>query len=138
MLDPNAGADRDPAARAVLRAAEQRAQALAAGDATTLRALLHPEFGWTSHTGQRFDREAYVRRNAGGAVRWHRQELSQVSIRLAGSTAVLWADVTDVVDTGTFHMPMTPVWVRTEIGWQLLTGHAGPRRAGGAGDSADE
>ena len=40
----------------VIRAAEARAEALATGDTVTLRDLLHSEFRWVSHTGERFDR----------------------------------------------------------------------------------
>ena len=30
-------------------------------------------------------------------------------------------------DPETYRMPMTQFWVRTDLGWQCLAGHAGPR-----------
>lgn len=53
---------------------------------------------------------------------------------VVGDTAVLYAEVTDVVlsdgdKTETFRMPMTQVWVRLPDGWTCLAGHAGPRRS---------
>jgi hypothetical protein len=50
-----------------------------------------------------------------------------------GDTAVLYAEVTDVVlsegdEPKTFRMPMTQVWICLDGGWKCLAGHAGPRR----------
>ena len=123
------------AADAVLEAAERRARALAAGDAEALRALLHPDFRWTSHAGERFDRATYVAANAGGTTRWVGQRLDEVEVVLAGPTAVLRCVVTDTIARGAgtedFRMPMTQVWVRGhrdgQPPWVLLAGHAGPR-----------
>jgi hypothetical protein len=54
---------------AVLLAAQARAAALAAGDSVALTALHHPAFLWISHTGQRFDRDSYLRSNAPPAAK---------------------------------------------------------------------
>jgi hypothetical protein len=114
----------------VLEAARLRAAALASGDAQELRGLLHPEFRWLSHTGERFDRESYVRSNTGGSNRWARQELSEVTVVAHPHTAVLRCVVIDAVDRGEgveeFRMPMTQVWVRYDHRWVCLAGHAGP------------
>ena len=114
----------------VLEAARRRAAALASGDAQQLRSLLHPDFRWVSHTGERFDRESYIASNTGGANRWSRQELSDVDVVAHDSTAVLRCKVIDEVDRGDgieeFRMPMTQVWVRHEDRWVCLVGHAGP------------
>ena len=115
----------------VLAAAERRAAALAAGDSDALRMLLHPDFHWTSHTGEHFDRTGYLAANTGGAVVWHRQRLADAAVQIVGDTAVLRCSVTDDVTTAagraTFHMPVTQTWVRTPLGWRCLAGHAGPR-----------
>ena len=116
----------------VLAAAEARARALADGDAAALTALLHPDFHWTTHTGQRLDRTSYVDRNTDGRTRWRSQTLLDPEVVVVGDTAVLRTVVDDVVragDDGTarFRMPMTQVWVDTGRGWQCLAGHAGPR-----------
>ena len=117
----------------VMHAARNRAAALALRDARTLEGLLHPDFRWISHTGQTFDRTAYIQANTSGKLFWRRQELSDVAIVVTGDTGVLWAMVTDEVeeeDCGAriHRMPMTQVWVRTERGWKCLAGHAGPRQ----------
>ena len=82
--------------------------------------------------GTTYDRAEYVRRNTGGVTVWRSQELADTRVVVVGDTAVLYAQVSDVV-TGvdgqpeTFRMPMTQVWVRGSSGWTCLAGHAGPR-----------
>lgn len=83
----------------VLAAARQRAAALAAHDHDRLRELLHPDFRWTSHTGERFDRDAYLRSNTRGSNRWSGQQVVDAEVLVHGETAVL----------------------------RCLAGHAGPR-----------
>lgn len=115
----------------MLAAAEARAAALAAGDADALSRLLHPEFGWTSHRGDRYGRDEYVRANTGGEAHWSAQDLSAVEIVVVGDTAVLTCTVTDEVDTGNgselYTMPMTQTWIRIAGRWTCLAGHTGPR-----------
>jgi ketosteroid isomerase-like protein len=122
----------DDAARQVIAAAESRARALADGDADRLRALLHEQFSWTSHTGQTFGRAEYIRRNTEGDTAWRSQELTDVDVVVVGDAAVLRAEVTDEIESAaaveTFRMPMTQTWVRSGDGWTCLAGHAGPRR----------
>jgi ketosteroid isomerase-like protein len=116
----------------VVAVARERASALADGDAEGLTALLHADFHWTSHVGETFDRTEYVRRNTRGHTVWRSQELTAVEVDVVGDTAVLRADVTDVVlpehgGLATFRMPVTQVWVRDRDRWLCLAGHAGPR-----------
>ena len=118
----------------VIRAAEARASALADGDADRLLALLHEDFRWTSHVGETYDRTEYVRRNTQGGTVWRSQGLTSPDVVVVGESAVLLAEVTDVVlsrtgEPETFRMPMTQVWVRDAAGWTCLAGHAGPRLA---------
>jgi ketosteroid isomerase-like protein len=118
---------------AVVSAARARADALAAGDVAALTDLLHERFRWTAHTGAIFDRDEYVRRNTSGTTVWRSQDLVDAEVTVVGDTAVLHAEVTDVVDGSsgepeTFRMPMTQVWVRHDGRWRCLAGHAGPRR----------
>jgi ketosteroid isomerase-like protein len=122
------------AADSVLAAARARAAALAAGDVSRLAELLHPDFRWTSHTGEQFGRETYLASNTGGRTTWKQQELGEPEVLAVGSTAVLRTVVTDTIEanaggTETFRMPMTQVWVLGDNGWQCLAGHAGPRLA---------
>lgn len=119
--------------RLVRTAAHERAQALAAGDGARLSELLHEDFRWTTHVGETFGRPEYIRRNTEGHTVWRSQDVGQAEVVVVGDTAVLVAEVTDVVlsDDGTpetFRMPMTQVWVRIDGDWKLLAGHAGPRR----------
>ncbi len=121
------------AAHQVIRAAEARASALADADAGRLSDLLHEDFRWTAHVGETYDRQEYVRRNTEGQTVWRSQQLSGTEVVVVGDTAVLYAEVTDVVlsdddEAQTFRMPMTQVWVREGDTWRCLTGHAGPRR----------
>lgn len=96
----------------VIAAAEDRASALAAGDAQRLAGLLHEGFSWTSHTGATYSRSEYVRRNTQGHPVWRSQRLSVVEVVVVGDAAVLHAEVTDEVlgeddEPDTFRMPMT-------------------------------
>lgn len=116
-----------------MKAAEDRAAALAAGDAQWLEALLHERFRWTTHTGQVLDRSEYIHRNTAGDTIWRSQVLADAEVVLVGDTAVLHAEAIDVVlsdghDRETLRMPMTQVWVRVDGRWRCLAGHAGPRR----------
>lgn len=116
----------------VRQAAISRAAALAAGDAELLRDLLHEDFRWTTHVGQVFDRDEYIRRNTEGVTVWRSQTFGTTEITIVGDAAVLLTVVTDVVvDVAAgdeeFRMPVTQVWVRSDDTWQCLAGHAGPR-----------
>jgi hypothetical protein len=120
------------AAEQVIEAAEARASALSNGDARTLSGLLHASFRWTTHVGETYHRTEYIRRNTGGQTLWRSQDLHNPEVVLVGNTAVLYAEVRDVVlsdagDQEAFRMPMTQVWVRLDGAWKCLAGHAGPR-----------
>ncbi|WP_433444767.1 nuclear transport factor 2 family protein [Nonomuraea sp. CA-141351] len=119
----------------VIEAAFERARALAAGDPDRLRRLLHPDFHWTSHLGEQFDRDDYVLSNTAGAIRWKKQSLTDAEVVVVGQVAVLRCVAADDVVTGegdrlTFRMPMTQTWVKEEGRWLCLAGHAGPRLKG--------
>ena len=115
----------------VVAAARARAAALADGDAARLGELLHPDFRWTAHTGEQFDRRAYLESNTSGRTTWRQQDLGEPEVLTVAGTAVLRTVVTDTIDTVAgpeiFRMPMTQVWVLGDVGWQCLAGHAGPR-----------
>lgn len=116
----------------IIEAAEARAAALADGDAERLADLLHENFRWTTHVGATYNKREYIRRNTEGHTRWRSQQLHSTEVVVVGETAVLCAEVADVVMSGpeeseTFRMPMTQVWVRVEGTWACLAGHAGPR-----------
>jgi Domain of unknown function (DUF4440) len=121
----------------VLAAAEQRALALARADGDALRRLHHAALRWTTHRGRVLTRDEYIAGNTGGELRWLAQELSDVTVVVEGTTAVLTAVVTDHVqrdgDELTFRMPVTLTWVRSDDGsWSCIAGHAGPPLAGPA------
>lgn len=116
----------------VIRAAEARATALARGNVDQLLKLLHEDFRWTAHVGETYDRDEYVRRNTQGPTVWRSQDLGGPEVVVVGDTAVLYAEVTDVMTRGEalqiHRMPMTQVWVREGGDWTCLAGHAGPHR----------
>jgi ketosteroid isomerase-like protein len=126
-------ADHVDARKQVISAAEGRASALVAGNAERLLDLLHEDFRLTTHLGETYNRSEYIRRNTRPHTAWRSQDLSDAEVVVVGDTAVLYAEVTDVVSSGdeveTFRMPMTQVWVRLDGGWKCLAGHAGPRRS---------
>ena len=113
----------------VLMVAELRASALVAGEPDRLRRLLHPEFRWTSHNGERLDREGFVRVNT-RELRWVKQRLEDPEVTVVDDTALLLCTTHDtVVRDGveqTFIMPVTQVWVRSHKSWVCLAGHTGP------------
>jgi alpha-D-ribose 1-methylphosphonate 5-triphosphate diphosphatase PhnM len=115
----------------VLAAVHSRARALAQQDDSALRQLLHPAFVWTSHTGDVFDRDAYIRANTRGPTRWHGQRFEDPVVIVVGCTAVMCCMAIDDVDTGggrrDHRMPMTQTWVLERGRWRCLAGHAGPR-----------
>jgi ketosteroid isomerase-like protein len=115
----------------ILAAAAARSGALAAADAEALHALHHPDLRWTSFRGDVFDRETYVRRNAGGPVRFRSQVLEEPEVVAAGEAAVLVAVVVDEVEQDgrveRFRLRLTQTWVRHEDRWVVLAAHAGPR-----------
>ena len=115
----------------VIRAAEARAEALATGDVDGLRELLHGEFRWVSHTGERFDRETYVETYLKNGADGSEQELTDISVVAHPQTAVLRCTVVESVDHGhgprEYRMPMTQVWVLRDQRWLCLAGHAGAR-----------
>ncbi len=115
----------------VIDTAKRRGVALASGDADELSALLHPDFIWTSHIGETFDRDEYVHSNTGGGLRWRAQNLGEVSVKVVADTAVLTCVATDEVEIDqsveVFRMPMTQTWVFSAGQWLCLAGHAGPR-----------
>lgn len=118
-------------AEQVQAAAAARAEALARRDGRALRAVLHPQFVWTSHRGETFDLESYAAANSGAGSRWVGQALQDVRVIVAGDTAVLTCLVVDEVESGdgheVFRMPVTQTWVRDGGAWLCLAGHAGPR-----------
>jgi hypothetical protein len=116
----------------IVRATQERTNALAASDRTRLEELLHPSFRWRTHLGQTMTRNEYVDRNAGGGLIWRSQTLEDPEVTVVGDTAVLHTVVSDVVVTEggdeEFRMPVTQVWVRgDDARWTCLAGHAGPR-----------
>lgn len=115
----------------VIRAAEARAKALSCGDAERLRELLHPEFRWVSHAGERFDRDSYVASSLDGGPVWSEEQMTDVAVVAHEHTAVLRCTVVESVDRGhgprEHRMPMTQVWVRSDGHWVCLAGHAGAR-----------
>ena len=135
MIGPDEPGDHPPHrtrdAADVLAAAEARAGALARRDATALTALLHPAFSWTSHTGDTFDRAAYVAEQHRGFGHLARAAARAGEVTVVGDTAVLRCTAQDDVETEAgrqlFRMPMTQVWVRDGTRWLCLAGHAGPR-----------
>ena len=101
---------------------------MAAGDATALRLLMHPDLQWTTFRGEVLGYEEYIAGNTGGNLRWRSQRLEGVTVSGTDSTAILTATVTDEVSRDgrddIFHLRLTQTWVRTPQGWRCIAGHA--------------
>jgi ketosteroid isomerase-like protein len=115
---------------AILEAAQDRAEALVAGDPARLDELLHPELSWTTFRGEVKSRSAYVAGNTDGSLNWLSQRLEEPAITVIGDTAVLTAVVVDRVERDgqreTYRLRMTQTWIREHGRWRCLAGHAGP------------
>ena len=113
----------------VIRAAQDRAAAAARRDGEQLRALLHADFRWVSHAGERFDRDSFVATATDEG--WPEQELTDFSVVAHEQTAVLRCTIVDATENGygqrDHRMPMTQVWVLRDGQWLCLAGHAGAR-----------
>jgi ketosteroid isomerase-like protein len=112
----------------VTGAALRRAAALAAGDEAALRQLMHPGLQWTTFRGEVLGYADYIAGNTQAGLRWRAQRLEDITVVVAGDTAVLTAAVTDEVSRDgsdlTFRLRVTQTWVRTPEGWRCLAGHA--------------
>jgi Domain of unknown function (DUF4440) len=113
----------------LLTAVRLRGEALAGGRAEQLRALLHPDFRWTSHLGEVFTRDSYVAANTGGALRWRRQTVRAPEAVVVGPVGIVTAVVVDEVERDgapwSARMPVTQTWLRVDGRWLCLAGHAG-------------
>jgi len=89
----------DERSRPSPEAARARAAALAAGDVARVTDLLHVDFRWTSHTGEYFDRAAYIECNTGRRTVWQQQDLGDPDIAVVGDAAVLRTVVLDTIAT---------------------------------------
>jgi hypothetical protein len=108
----------------VLEAARRRAEALAAGDAQALRLLLHPQFRWVAHTGERFDRDSYAASITSPVELVASEELADADIVMHDQTAVLRCQVLQPGEGGeALPMSMTQVWVLHDDHWVCLVGH---------------
>lgn len=114
----------------VVAAARRRARFLVQRDTAALLDILHPEFVWTTHTGEVLARSDYVEANTNGSVRWLAQTLHDLDVTVVETTAVLRCVVADRVQRGpdvqVLRMPVTQTWVRDSGAWRCLAGHAGP------------
>jgi RimJ/RimL family protein N-acetyltransferase len=113
----------------VLAAVRDRADALVAGDAERLTAVLHERFVWTSQRGVVFNRASHLAATIGDLT-WLAQDLTAVRVIVVGDLAVVTAMVHDVVDRDGARrrssMRVTQTWTRAGGRWLLLAGHAGP------------
>jgi hypothetical protein len=114
----------------VLRAATDRATALAARDWPRFAELLHPDFVYTSSQGRRLDRAAYLDFVQHGPLRWNAQWIEDARVVVDGGTAVLTGVVVDdvVTDDGEhlLRFATTQTYVGGSGGWRYLAGQTAP------------
>lgn len=109
----------------VVAAARRRSAALVAGDRAAMEACLDPAFTYGNAGGAQLAREAYVAGYVGVAsMRWSRQDLEDVVVRVVGGVAVLTCRTHDVAvfDGVAFDgwFRSLHVWVRRGEGWRCL------------------
>jgi hypothetical protein len=108
--------------------ARQRAAVLVRRDAEALDAMLMENFVYTNSSGRVLRKQDYIQVVI--AATWISQQLSGVSVRVFGNTAVLTGKVHDVADFDGFELNAdfrtTQVYVQTEGGWMYAAGHTSP------------
>src|SRR5258708_1275087 len=82
--------------------ARQRASALVRRDVTALDAMLAKDFVYTNSSGRVLKKEDYIQVVI--SATWVSQQLSDVSVRVFGTTAVLTGKVHDVADFDGFEL----------------------------------
>jgi hypothetical protein len=105
--------------------ARQRAAVLVRRDAEALDAMLMENFVYTNSSGRVLRKQDYIQVVI--SATWISQQLSGVSVRVFGNTAVLTGKVHDVADFDGFELNAdfrtTQVYVQTEGGWMYAAGH---------------
>jgi hypothetical protein len=117
--------------RDVIATVRRRAEALAQQDWATVAEHLHPRFTYVNAQGMRLDRDEYLAFVRDGPLRWVEQRLEDVSVIVAGSTAVLVATVYDdvLVDGEPHELSWVSTQTYVEEGgrWLYVAGQTGPR-----------
>ena len=105
--------------------ARQRADALVRRDVAALDAMLAKDFVYTNSSGRVLRKEDYIQVVI--SATWVSQQLSDVSVRLFGTTAVLTGKVHDVADFDGFELNAdfrtTQVYIQEGDGWIYAAGH---------------
>lgn len=115
----------------IRRLAGERSKALVGKDIAALERILAPEFIYTNASGALMDKETYLSRYVRNPkVKWHSQEIDDITVRVFGDSVVVTCRVKDHAEfdghllNAAFRS--TYVYVRTTVGWQCVTGHTGP------------
>jgi ketosteroid isomerase-like protein len=105
--------------------ARRRADVLVRRDAEALDDMLAPDFVYTNSSGRVLKKQDYIQVVI--SATWISQQLSDVSVRDFGSTAILTGKVHDVADFDGFELNSdfrtTQVYIQTEDGWKYAAGH---------------
>lgn len=115
--------------REVSRAVEQLGQAMLNGDSATLMNLSDEELVYGHSSGKMESRQQFVSSLASGTADFKTLEVSNQSITVKGSTAVvrhrLQGNITDNGNSANINLGVIMVWQSTKKqGWKLLARQA--------------
>jgi hypothetical protein len=119
--------------REVDEALRARSACLVSRDGDALRALLHPDFVYTTSDGRLQGREDYIAATTAGDLHWRHQEFEDVQVAPEGPVVVVTARVVDHLrwndELFTWRFATTQVYVPAEDGRLLY--RAGHTSGGG-------
>ena len=114
--------------RAVKEAMRARAACLVSRDGAALRALLHPDFVYTTTDGRLCGADEYIATTTAGDLHWQEQTFEDVQVASEGPVVIVTARVVDTLrwedELVTWHFATTQMYVPAEDGRLLYrAGH---------------
>jgi ketosteroid isomerase-like protein len=120
--------------RQILGLEEAWARAVEMHDRAALERILASEFNFIAPDGRLMTRAAYIAEKASGSADIHSFELSEMLVRVFGSTALVSGlstiDESIAGKRCQYQIRWKDVWIKRDGAWQVLSGQATPVNAG--------
>src|SRR6266446_3430731 len=117
----------DTASAKVLAAEDKWNAAYKRGDIATMESLLADDFIITLEDGSTFSKSGYIAHNGDPTIHIETTEMSGVSVRVHGNTAVVTGAYhekgTSKGKPYEYHDRFTDVWMNTNGTWQVIASH---------------
>ncbi len=117
----------DLAASQVLALERKWNDAYKSSDIAKMDDLLADDFIITIEDGRTFSKAGYIALNGNKTMLVEVSEMSDLKIRIHGSTAVITGAYhekgTESLKSYEYHDRLTDVWMKTQTGWKLLASH---------------